>query len=595
MDNPDNITLENNQSGGSLTDKLIRIQDNFIVVNQIADEPLGKYYKVESYAGNEFLLLLLSEECSKLARKQWGALYQQIFGGVGSEETDNQNKVFIPVLDIIDFVEGVALVMPYTNGMTLSQYIHKTKKLSIKKTKVLLKDSLESLSSLHKENNYHGFINFSTCWVVDNKLYILGADVFHHISHKANYELSKLGNLIISSCIDKEITDYKIECSIYADYYSLLILFCSLISGEIISKDKLRAKSFIAKIGDNKDYLNPISCQKAFEDKMSVADWLGKVKIITYKLPKYTVHTILTVFTIASGGYLLWPTLVDVSKQAVVNSRMTVYNVAINAMNLQKQIHTSYQNSKKRARLNKYKSYASVSGDSGLTAQDLVLSSFDDDLVDYIEPRIVATSASSLPVSTEKTNNNLNCSDNNCYDLVAAGIKGPSLTHTEILDDTVLVMTQPISRKDYYVFCYLDKSCTAPQFDEQTLEQCLFENNCDQNLTAWLTKPMEFVSSYQVTNYINWLNNATASKYDIISDSYWSTLATKINVKNNCINSNGFIVNTIYPEWVKIDQAIALREAVKLDSNQQQCHTALKFEDPKKYLGNVLVRLVKYS
>lgn len=190
------------------------------------------------------------------------------------------------------------------------------------------------------------------------------------------------------------------------------------------------------------------------------------------------------------------------------------------------------------------------------------------------------------------------CMGDSCHDFVSDHIIGPELVKLDILGKTQFVMRSPLSRRDYYNYCYLDKKCSiGGQFAEQEFSQCLLNSKCSDNLVIWLDEPMEFISSYQINEYLKWLNTATAAQYTIITDQVWAVMASRLNANSNCLITmdNNFIVSNSYPEWVKINDTIAFREPINLISESSQCQSNIKLADADNHFGKVVVRLSKTS
>lgn len=170
------------------------------------------------------------------------------------------------------------------------------------------------------------------------------------------------------------------------------------------------------------------------------------------------------------------------------------------------------------------------------------------------------------------------------------------MTEVQIADKKELVMANPISKEDYYIYCYLDNSCNIDwQIDKALLEECLFERKCESELYTWLESPMEFTSSNQVNSYLSWLNAHNKGNYEILPDIYWTILAGNFSPEQNCqaINNNKFKVYGQYPEWVQINKKIALRGPVHPIADDSQCQVVLNAEAPENYSGKMLVRLIK--
>lgn len=273
-----------------------RIADKFNLVEELSFEPIGCYYKAIFKNRETAFILILNNDFSNIARNRMDLLLAEI-------PTSHNSLVehgVVPVIDIIDCLEGVVLVMPYFDGISLADYTNNSKPLGIRAVKKLMKPVLVSLSSMHHAGKYHGFINFSTTWVTsNNQVVLLGYKIFHIIFNNIRYINTSLDNTRINSCINKEVAIERIKCSIYADYYSVLIIIRSMLLGYITNNNSINNSSIARSLSeDTKIYLTKTFCNKMYNNFVSISDWIDKIQGVEYLNKTYLVK-IFSVFLLA--------------------------------------------------------------------------------------------------------------------------------------------------------------------------------------------------------------------------------------------------------------------------------------------------------
>lgn len=608
------------------------IADKFSLVEELSFEPIGCYYKASLKTRETVLILLLNNDFSNIARKNIESLITKI-------KLPHDSLIehgIIPVIDIMDCLEGVALIMPYFEGVTLAEFINNTKPLGIVAIKKLMKPVLVSLSGMHRAGKFHGFINFSTTWVAaNNQVVILGDKVFQLIFNNLRYINTSLDNTRINSCINKDVALGYIKCTIYSDYYSVLMIIRSMLFGYIANNSNVSNHILEQRLSqDTKIYLTKTFCNKAYNNFISINEWIDKIKPARYINKVYMgsiVCTILLISCIITGFYYLdsnnnqqvfveniiipngqAPRLNPIQnsgKQKLIQRFTNITDLELGNKNeANSKIDKTSENHKdlnksititepkvindKPVRKESTKSNDS-DGNVELTSISKVLEQEEEIIQKYykdIENKTQSKPKSETVQVSSTANNDRRYSDKIAF-------KAPKVTQVELADTKALVMANPISKEDFYTYCYLDSSCNIDwEVNKDSLAACLFERKCDPKLYAWLESPMEFTSANQVNLYLSWLNSHNDGKYDILPDIYWTLLAGNFNPEQNCQaieNNSKFKVYSQYPEWVKVDTKIALRGPVRPLADDSQCQVALDLEGSENYSGKMLVRLIK--
>lgn len=602
------------------------IGNKFDLAEELSFEPIGCYYRAVSLDGEENLLLLLNSEASEHARLR----FAELTSSLNQLEDD---PAFVPVLDIINFIEGVALVMPYYKGKTLAEYIDSTNPQQVSNIKKILRDTAKSLSSLHKDNKYYGFINFSTAWVTtDESLKLIGYGILDKIFNNFNLQActSELNNPRIVSCLNPKDNNQIISCNKHVDYYAIYIIFVSLLQGYIAANNKLDTDLINKSLSTaSKVYLTSTFCNKFYKENVSIDDWLAKLKPTASISILYPAASVLAI-TVGSGLFYGVMNYINSNHSDIVTT-IVKFEKTENGLALvpnQQQQDISKASTDKKLSTIEQSQEPDVKPDPELTQleHEFVENRQDEGILDKLAsatdqspqsanepvPELEVTdlkqkSNTTINIANSKLsheqeivakkilkNTGLKCTDKSCHDLISAGIKGPELANIKVGPNNSLIMRKPVTRNDYYIYCYIEKDCNLnSEFDENVITKCLFAGECSKNLEQWLRQPMEFVSSYQIKKYINWLNNVTLTKYDILPDQTWTTLASSLSPDNSCqVNKeNNFIAYSQYPEWVKINNTIAMRGPVQVTSDGEQCSIALTTTDTDEYLGKVYVRL----
>ena len=590
------------------------IGNKFDLIEKISFEPLGCYYKAKAIDGEHHLLLLLNSEFSALARRHWDAInaahhhhhHAKLF-------RSKINTTFLPVIDVIDFIEGVAILMPYVKVETLANFINKTKPAKLTAAKNLLNQLFEELSSLHKKEQAHGFINFSTILISDKKkIFVVGLNIFSKMINalelpKNNTELS---NPRIKSCLSINLEN-QITCVKDADYYSMLVVVASLLQGYISSNGLISTDAIKKNISKKtRVYLTSTFCYKFCKNKVSIAEWMNKLTPPNNIVLRPLVTCLVAIVMLSSSLaliYNLWPSQLVRTSSQLAQSSLNLPTESGSELDDIKNFGTSVLGITNNLEFNKNTLPAPVIKDQEYgeydyfdTIKNILSNNSEKSLSAILNQPITTIAVNSKDTqddTADESNNsdNLKCDDNSCYDLISAGIKGPELEYTELENGHSLVMKQPILRNDYYIYCYIAKNCNlSADFDEEVMTNCLFGHDCTQNLFTWLNQPMEFISSHQVKQYISWLNNVTAAKYDIIPDNIWLDLATKLNTNQNCqMTKDKKFKVFAQREWVKIKDALAFRGVKSFSGDVGGCQITLDVADAESHVGSVLVRLIK--
>lgn len=598
------------------------IGNKFDLVEEIAFEPIGCYYKAISIDGEIKLVLLLNSACSNQARARIEDFSQ--FTSIWNNYRPGEHCLH-PIEAVRDFVEGVAIIMPYFDGVILAEYINNTKPHSLNDAKRLLMPLIVSLNDLHQSERFHGLINFSTTWVVKNKIIVIGFDVFSLIFNDFDIKDTGLENTRISSCISSELIPDVFKCSIYSDYYSILIIICSLLQGYILTSHRLN-NDVIKKNLDKKSrvYLTKTFCDKSYNEFISLKEWIDKLRPATFSFKTHAIPlvTVSIFFSLIIYDYL---TSEYAGVRPIQRANESTYQDNLSALpNIDKV--ASNLNSIKRLSQQKNKSQLTESESKKKIDAEQVRSSSTNDVsfsqneniysniekllalklndihsksIKQIQQRFADEFASSKEstdrlVSTLKPG--LQCYDSECYEYLPNGAMGPKLAYTNIENKSSYIMKQPVSNYDYYAVCTINSNCDSESlFKPEQISQCISKQICTDALKNWLALPKVFNSSIDVQEYINRLNKITRGDYGLVPDFYWSKLAQDLSPEKECMLSGDRTLSLYenYPELVKINSNWALRGPVKLLSDKNQCVMKLGIQTSDVYTGGVYARLVK--
>ncbi len=605
------------------------IDNKYKLLSEISSEPFGTYFCAQSLSSlsietgesselgdksdkKQFLLLCLNLTASNLARQNLSKFQEKLSGTEIS-----YNSQLWPVLEIIDDGQNISIVMPFLDGAPLATIISGfTKPLTLSKTLKFLMPLIKKLSHEHEVGRYHGFINFSTLWVTkDNNLKLLGLDVFNILFEKFEIKTPEFYQSKISSCLSEDNHGGKIVFSIASDYYSMLVITCSLLMGEIastktysfglISSLNKKARKLLTADYYRTVYQNNLTLEQWFNQIYSTAKWpvlenclalllvisLGSVFAYQYKAE--LKNTKLYHFYVKTRSYFNNPT------------KSTKSAIAIAGNNTQPKTQPELSNTETISH-----SISDLDIEDNLynfTAHSDYGSVPESDKSEQPEPALVLAKTAITEITEIE---GFKCQGAVCREPIVDLINGPKMIKVAALNDQAWVMQAPISNRDYYTYCFFVDDCKQKQniSDSQVL-RCLFESECSPEANMWLDKAIDNLSIADLNQYTNWLNKVTKGGYQIIPDKYWSVLANKFKPDQHClaiVGSPEDFVMANKPELVVLgsttdNQAkLAVRAPAKFLTAEEsygepQCQTMLITENISNNISGSIVRLIKKS
>ena len=638
------------------------ISDKYKLLEEVCVEPFGSYYYAESTDSNKFLILLLTQQASVFARQNLVKLQDKIQDKLPLPDTNyaNYHSRIWPVLEIIDPLSiepdntqtCISIVMPYLEGCSLSHAIGKLKKpLSLRKTLKLLHPLTKQISEEHKSGHFHGFINFSTIWLTkNNQLKLLGFDIFNIIFEKLEIKISEFYHPKISTCLSEDNQSAKITFSIASDYYSVLVIAYCLLNGSIPNTKNI---IFSPILGINKKARKLLTAEhyrRVYQENITLEQWFGHLQA-TVKWP--ILENILAVLLIVSlTGVMayqykdeLQATFVASAYNALKNkyqSALSYFNnhnnpinklsVASGSIDKNSQNTATNIHSLDNAAVTKVTSlvtdldvennlynYTAAENKDTQTPTQLPQSLKDDQLLMANAANAMALAAPSgaVPATKEVPSTSIKemmdkaddgktegfvCAGQVCRETIVDLITGPKMIKVEMLNDKSWMMQSPLSRRDYYTYCYFVDDCKQKKdIANNNVLKCLFENSCTNETSLWLNYPINKLSIDDLNKYVAWLNKVTNGGYEILPDKFWPILAQKFPPAQHCVyvfnNPNDFIALN-KPELVTVNKKIAKRLPPKFISEndnygEPQCQTSLLTDNINSEQGDDLVRLIK--
>lgn len=599
------------------------IGDKFELVEEISTEPIGNYYRAINIRGEEKLILLLNSSLSNLTRDKLEYI------NIEKSHTNlriNTDQSLYPTEEVIDFLEGIVIVMPYFEGEPLSEYIHKTNIKSISEIKKLMITLLVALSDLHQSEKYHGFINFSTTWVTNNnQVVVLGYKIFSTLFDGLSYHGTDLENNRISTCFNLDEIQTRLKCSIFSDYYSTLVIIASILHGRIVSPDQIDSNTINKKISKQTSiYLTKTFCKKSYDEFISIRDWVDRIK------DKETVITnrrsILASFI---GGLIIIALFLtrtfnfnsnenidsEFNHKLIVKSKISrdiddfnLDNLDVAISELADPENDIYNEVDKLLNTNKLNSIDNTNEQDTSIRDELVnkLDASEIKAEQDFENNKSTTTDKGLGKAMNNKNIHVNnikfkpefiCHTQGCYEILQNGKSSPIFTKLKNNENDVYVMQKPILRNDYYLYCLSNNNCIRPtKFSIKLISTCLMNSNCAPDLKKWLQQPNYFTSIQSIDDYIRWLNKEGSNGYKYITDSIWTRMIKNVWATNKCRYSlnNDFYLFSEKPELVIINSKFALREPVEFFEKTEQCRYKLSLiSDNINQNAQVMARLIK--
>ncbi len=575
------------------------IGNKYKLITELSAEPFGTYYSARSMENQEHLILILNKHASNFARANIPKLQEKL---VASEI--NYNNYFWPVTEILDDEQNITLVMPSIDGCTLATYISNlTKPLKLNKALKLLIPLVKKISLEHKTGRYHGFINFSTVWVTsDKKLKLLGFDIFSVIFEKLEIKSSEFYHPKISSCMSEDNHAGKIVFSIASDYYSLLVILCSLLNGTISSAKTYVFEPIKQVNKKTRKLLTPDYYRSVYQNNFTLEDWFLQMQS-SVKWP-ILENTIAIALVASLTSVLIYQNRVQLQKTELYAYSKKIYHRAIDYITVPTNLKlaSSTENSKSlqgsaQKSSTRFESVEPVSINT--VANDVVADLVSKNSQESQRPDFAQTVTQSLAQG-------LVCTGAVCREPIVDLISGPKMIKTTLLDQQVWVMQSPVTRRDYYTYCFFVDDCKQKSIvSNNNVLKCLFENECTSEANVWLDNNLDNIAIDDLNKYITWLNKVTKGGYQIMPDKFWSAVASSLKPENDChaINvqqNRQEILASERPELVLLDNKdlLGLRIPAKVidstdNTGEHQCQSLLITENiPKEQNGN-LVRLVK--
>lgn len=645
------------------------INKKYKLITEICSEPFGNYYVAESILSQsvesvdsvksavtkQYLILVLSQEASILARQNLARLQDNIFASKEAKEAEetqeNNNKIMWPVLEVLDIPQDpnavVSIVMPYVSGCSLAMYFNNLKKpLKLRRAMKFLLPLIKKISSEHISGKFHGFINFSTIWVTkDKKLKLIGFDIFNIIFEKLEIKSSDFYQPKISSCLSEDNQSAKITFSIASDYYSMLVIASSLLNGCITTG---KTYTFTPNTTLNKKARKLLTAdyyREAYQDNQSLEEWFGQI-LRTLKWPVLenfvALMLIISIFSVLAYQYKPDLKLLTANSYYQSLTKYLDHGTQINNTEDNNRLTNNYQVATEKiisiiptldVEGNLYNFTAgqeypntntnNISGKiSDHVSEDETIESIINDINN--NPKSVDLKIATAPVSqanrlepisnvykvynivahNSASDSSFKCNDSGtvCRESIVDLVNGPKMIKVNFSNEQAWIMQAPISRRDYYTYCYFVDDCKQKQqIADSNMLKCLFENICTDEANVWLNYPITGMNFADLNKYQAWLNKVTKGGYQIMTDKYWPVIASKFNPEQSCVfifnNADDFIAMN-KPEFVAISGILAIRTTPKLISGEEsfgepQCQTVLQTDGITDNQGETLIRLIK--